>query len=271
MPELPEVETTRRGIEPHILGRQVADIIIRQGSLRWPVDASLPARLAGQEITAVRRRAKYLLIDIASGSLVIHLGMSGSLRIVAASEPPRFHDHVDIVLNDGKALRFHDPRRFGAILWQEKNAVPIAQLAKLGPEPLLDVFDGKRLYDMSRGRKVPVKTFIMDNAVVVGVGNIYANEALFMAAIRPTAMAGRISLNRYNRLAATIKQVLAAAIEQGGTTLRDFVGGDGEPGYFKQQLNVYGRGGQSCRVCKTILKEVRLGQRSTVYCGQCQR
>ena len=270
MPELPEVETTRRGIEPHIVGRTIKNTLIRQPNLRWPIPDDLPELLNGKLIQRVRRRAKYLLIDIADGSLVVHLGMSGSLRIVTADEPPRFHDHVDIVLSRNTVLRYHDPRRFGSLLWQPLPGETIQQLSNLGPEPLSDEFDGERLYALSRGRTAAVKTFIMDNATVVGVGNIYASEALFTARIHPARAAGRISRKRYQVLAEAIKEVLANAIEMGGTTLRDFVGSDGQPGYFKQSLHVYGRAGEPCTVCKRPLHELRLGQRSSVFCGHCQ-
>ncbi len=271
MPELPEVETTRRGISPHILGRRVERVLLRQRRLRWPVPAELGPLLEGQRIVSVERRAKYLLLVTAAGTAILHLGMSGSLRIVASDTPPAKHDHVDIVLEGGKALRFTDPRRFGALLWESGDPCKHQLLVGLGPEPLSDEFDGELLFQRSRRRKVPVKTFIMDAKVVVGVGNIYANEALFAAGIRPDREAGRISRQRYLRLAGEIKTVLAMAIEQGGTTLRDFVGGDGKPGYFKQSLQVYGRGGMDCPRCQCVLKEPRLGQRSTVFCRKCQR
>lgn len=271
MPELPEVETTRRGIQPHIEGRRVVELRVRQPSLRWPVPADLATRVAGQRIESVQRRAKYLLLGFAGGQAIIHLGMSGSLRIIDADEPPMAHDHVDWRLDDGRALRYTDPRRFGCLLWQGVGDPVHPLLAALGPEPLSDAFDGERLYQLSRGRKTAVKTFLMDNHVVVGVGNIYANEALFRSGIRPDRQAGRISLQRYLRLAEEVRRVLAQAIERGGTTLRDFVGGDGKPGYFKQELLVYGRGGMACKVCKQTLTERRLGQRSTVFCAQCQR
>jgi formamidopyrimidine-DNA glycosylase len=271
MPELPEVETTRRGIEPHLRGHRIVRVVVRQPRLRWPVPDNLGELLVGQPVDAIHRRGKYLLIPFATGTLLLHLGMSGSLRIVAAGEPPRKHDHLDIEVDSGRALRLHDPRRFGAALWLEGEAGAHPLLAGLGPEPLTDAFDGRYLWERARGRSAPVKTFLMDNHVVVGVGNIYANEALFAAGIRPDRAAGRIALARYQRLADEVKRVLARSITQGGTTLRDFVGGDGKPGYFAQQLLVYGRGGEPCRSCGTPLVEVRLGQRSTVYCPRCQR
>ncbi len=271
MPELPEVETTRRGLAPHCIGRRVEDVKVRQRALRWPVPQNLPGLLRGQELTALERRAKYLLFRTATGTLMVHLGMSGSLRIVPSTTEPQTHDHIDIHLADeGIALRYNDPRRFGSMHWLDQGEDhPL--LSHLGPEPLSQDFDGAYLYRRSRGRKVPVKNLIMDGKVVVGVGNIYASEALFLAGIRPSRAAGRVSAARYDALAGRIKQVLTSAIAQGGTTLRDFVGGDGKPGYFAQQLRVYGRRGEPCRACSTPLKEVRLGQRSSVYCVACQR
>jgi len=270
MPELPEVETTRRGVEPHCLGRAVRQVIVREPRLRWPVPDRLASALSGQTIEAVERRAKYLLFRTEAGSLLVHLGMSGSLRIVVADVPPGRHDHIDVLLEGGVCLRYHDPRRFGCFLWSAPGEIH-SLLSGLGPEPLSAEFDGQLLYQLSRGRKGPIKNFIMDGKVVVGVGNIYANEALFQSGIRPDRAAGRISLARYQRLADIIKQVLTSSIEQGGTTLRDFVGGDGKPGYFAQQLLVYGRAGQPCRCCGSPLRERRLGQRSSVYCVTCQR
>ena len=270
MPELPEVETTRRGVEPYCVGRVVTRVLVREPRLRWPVPDQLAALLAGQAIEAVERRAKYLLFRTQAGSLLVHLGMSGSLRLVDFDAPPGRHDHIDVLLDDGACLRYHDPRRFGCFLWLAAGEIhPL--LAHLGPEPLSSEFDGQVLYQRSRGRKCPIKNFIMDGKVVVGVGNIYANEALFISGIRPDRAAGRVSAARYQRLAENIKRVLTFAIEQGGTTLRDFVGGDGRPGYFAQRLLVYGRAGQSCKRCEATLREVRLGQRSSVYCATCQR
>ncbi|WP_026244392.1 bifunctional DNA-formamidopyrimidine glycosylase/DNA-(apurinic or apyrimidinic site) lyase [Dasania marina] len=271
MPELPEVETTCRGISPHISGVKIKQLLVRNPRLRWPVPADLPALMQGQKLLSVTRRAKYLLLNLANGSAIMHLGMSGSMRIVDSKTAVAKHDHIDIIFANGKVLRYTDPRRFGCMLWCDGDVNAHKLFAKLGPEPLTDDFDGERLYLRSRGRKSPVKTFIMDNTHVVGVGNIYANEALFNAGIRPTAEAGKISKPRYLRLAAEIKLVLAKAIAQGGTTLKDFVGGDGKPGYFKQQLQVYGRGGEPCVACGKTLKEVKIGQRATVFCLQCQR
>jgi formamidopyrimidine-DNA glycosylase len=269
MPELPEVETTRRGIDPHAVDRCIERVLIRNAKLRWPIEKALAPLALGQRILGTRRRAKYLLIDLEHHTLMIHLGMSGSLRVMPASTPPMFHDHVDIVLNDGNCLRYNDPRRFGSFHLLTSDDHPL--LRHLGPEPLSNDFDGAWLYRAARGRKAAVKQFLMDGRIVVGVGNIYANEALFMAGIRPTRRAGNISLQRYQRLAEAVKELLASAIEQGGTTLRDFVGGDGKPGYFAQKLRVYGRGGLSCRACSGQLQEIRLGNRTTVFCAHCQR
>ncbi|BFN25918.1 formamidopyrimidine-DNA glycosylase [Pseudomonas sp. SCT] len=270
MPELPEVETTRRGIEPHLLGQRVDRVLVRDRRLRWPVPEDLDVRLSGQRIEAVERRAKYLLIKAETGTLIVHLGMSGSLRLVEAAQPVGKHDHVDILLESGQALRYTDPRRFGAMLWSEEPLAHVL-LASLGPEPLGEDFDGDRLYRLSRGRSMAVKPFIMDNAVVVGVGNIYASEALFAAGIDPRRPAGSISRARYLKLGEEIRRILAMAIERGGTTLRDFVGGDGKPGYFQQELFVYGRAGEFCKSCGSTLREIRLGQRASVYCSRCQR
>lgn len=270
MPELPEVETTRRGIAPQLVGQRVSRVLVREPRLRWPIPEDLDVRLSGQRIEAVERRAKYLLIKAEVGTLIAHLGMSGSLRLVPADLAVGKHEHVDIVLDSGMALRYTDPRRFGALLWSD-DPLSHVLLASLGPEPLSDAFDGERLYRMSRGRSMAIKPFIMDNAVVVGVGNIYASEALFAAGIDPRRAAGAVSRARYLKLAVEIKRILAYAIERGGTTLRDFVGGDGKPGYFQQELFVYGRGGDFCKACGSTLREIRLGQRASVYCGRCQR
>lgn len=270
MPELPEVETTRRGIEPHLVGRSVTSLDVRQPKLRWPVPDHLSQLLPGRAVQSVERRGKYLLIRFDCGELLVHLGMSGSLRVVDKTKAPGKHDHVDLTLNDGKCLRLTDPRRFGAVLWQAEGELH-ELLAHLGPEPLSDQFDADYLIERAKGRKTAIKTFIMDSKVVVGVGNIYANEALFAAGIHPKRAAGQISRPRMERLVDEIKRVLAAAIMQGGTTLKDFVGSDGKPGYFKQELNVYGRRGEPCVTCERPLKEIRLGQRSTVYCSHCQR
>ena len=270
MPELPEVETTRRGIAPHIEGKRIATICVRNPNLRWPVPTDELASLMRCRLKSVSRRGKYLLLATSKGTIIIHLGMSGSLRIARSDEPPRLHDHVDLVLSDGTMLRFHDPRRFGCWLFTDQDPNDHELIAHLGPEPLSDAFNLDYLYETSRGRKVAVKQFIMSSQVVVGVGNIYANEALYQAGIHPKRAAGRIARQRYEKLLLAIKAVLANAIEQGGTTLRDFVGGDGNPGYFKQSLNVYGRGALPCKQCENPLTEIRMGQRTTVFCKFCQ-
>jgi formamidopyrimidine-DNA glycosylase len=270
MPELPEVETTRRGIAPHIEGNTVSDVIVRQSRLRWLIPRGLARKLSGHNIVGVSRRAKYLLLRFEHGTLIMHLGMSGSLRIVPAGAAAAKHDHLDIVFKTRQVLRLTDPRRFGAVLWTEEEPQRHELISHLGPEPLSEAFSGDYLYQQSRSRKSSIKQFIMDGKVVVGVGNIYASESLFLAGIHPKRIAGKVSHERLERLAAAIKQVLAAAIEQGGTTLRDFVGGDGKPGYFAQQLNVYGREGEPCRQCATPIKQLTLGQRSTYYCPRCQ-
>lgn len=271
MPELPEVETTRRGIAPHVVGKTFEQIIIRQPRLRWPITEYLDEKLTGLSILSVKRRGKYLLLATHAGTLMMHLGMSGSLRIVSSGQAAGKHDHIDFIFNDRTILRFNDPRRFGSVLWTTEPALDHQLLKNLGPEPLSFDFSGELLYALSRGRTAPVKAFIMDSRIVVGVGNIYANEALFMAGILPTRQAGRISRPRYEKLAGCIRIVLEQAILQGGTTLRNFVNEAGKPGYFKHQLAVYGRGGQCCCRCQRPLKEVRLSDRSTVYCSYCQR
>jgi len=271
MPELPEVETTRRGIAPHVTGRVVRAVVVRDARLRWPVPtARLQRELVGQRIDDVTRRGKYLLLTTNAGALILHLGMSGSLRLVNCGEPPLKHDHVDIGLDGGQCLRLRDPRRFGAVLWTTRSADKHSLLKSLGPEPLGEGFDGDYLHQRSRGRRVAIKAFIMDSKVVVGVGNIYANEALFLAGIHPSTAAGRVSRARYGQLAAAIKQVLHEAIGQGGTTLRDFVNGEGKPGYFQQRLNVYGRAGEACPRCGGAIHLIRQGQRATYFCPQCQ-
>lgn len=270
MPELPEVETTRRGIAPLLEGRRIVQVRVRQAQLRWPVPASLGRRLAGVTVDAVERRAKYLLLRTGSGTLILHLGMSGSLRVVPADVPPGKHDHVDLVLEDGRCLRLRDPRRFGAVLFTRDPPERHPLLRSLGPEPLQESFDGDYLYTRSRGRRVTVKAFLMDSRIVVGVGNIYANEALFLAGIAPSRPAGRISRQRYLRLAEAVREVLREAITAGGTTLRDFAAVDGAPGYFALALKVYDRAGEPCLHCGDPIRSRRLGQRSTYYCARCQ-
>ncbi len=268
MPELPEVETTLKGITPSIIGQKIIRLIVRQGSLRWPVTPDISNIVQQQTIIDVSRRAKYLILKLSHGSILVHLGMSGSLRISKTNIEWRKHDHIEMQLVNGATLRYHDPRRFGCWLWSEQEH---HQLQHLGPEPLTPSFNGDRLWALAKSRKIAVKPFIMDNKVVVGVGNIYASEALFRSGIRPDRAAGRVSKKRYQVLGEHIKEVLAAAIEQGGTTLRDFVNSDGEPGYFQQTLAVYGRAGKDCNDCNTVLKELRLGKRSSVFCTTCQR
>ena len=271
MPELPEVETTLRGIAPHIENQIIEQLIVRQPQLRWPVPDQLNKLISGQKIQSIRRRAKYLLFELDTGSIIIHLGMSGSLRILTKVTPPEKHDHIDFVLANGTVMRYHDPRRFGTILWGEEPVHRHPLLKGLGPEPLLPEFDGNHLYNLSRNRKTAVKSFIMDSHIVTGVGNIYANEALFMAGIHPSRQAGRISLTRYRLLSECIKTVLNIAIEQGGTSLRNFVDATGNPGYFKQHLLVYGRADMPCQGCLTPLTEIRLNNRTTVFCRNCQK
>jgi formamidopyrimidine-DNA glycosylase len=270
MPELPEVETTRRGLAPHLLGRCVEQVVLRRPDLRWPIPDAVTALWPGQRIDSVERRAKYLLLGCPAGSALLHLGMSGMLRVLPADVPPGPHDHVDVVLDSGRVLRFTDPRRFGCLLWQAPGEQhPL--LAGLGPEPLSEGFDGEFLHRLSRGRRAPVKTFLMDQRTVVGVGNIYAAESLFRAGIHPLRPAGAISRVRYRRLGDAIKAILGHAIERGGTTLRDFLAPDGAPGYFEQELLVYGREGEDCRACGRALRFARIGQRASVWCPGCQR
>ncbi|WP_428608166.1 bifunctional DNA-formamidopyrimidine glycosylase/DNA-(apurinic or apyrimidinic site) lyase [Sedimenticola sp.] len=270
MPELPEVETTRRGIAPHIEGQRISGVQIRQPQLRWPIAPNLAELVTGRTIRAVERRAKYLLLRLSNGTLILHLGMSGSLRILPRDTAPGKHDHFDLLFKSC-CLRLRDPRRFGAVLWTDQPLAEHPLLAHLGPEPLSDKFDGDYLHRQAGTRRVAVKNLIMDGRVVVGVGNIYANEALFRAGILPTRAANRISADRYARLSEEIKAVLAAAIRQGGTTLRDFQQEDGKPGYFAQELLVYGRTGEPCSQCGAPLKQQRIGQRSSFFCGHCQR
>ncbi len=270
MPELPEVETTRRGIEPPLRGQRISGVTVRQPRLRWPVPDDLDTILRGHRLHAVERRAKYLLLRFGHGTLILHLGMSGSLRILPAGTPPQPHDHVDLNFGD-RLLRLRDPRRFGALLWTSDDPFDHPLLATLGPEPLTNHFDGPWLHHRAKGRRTAVKNLIMDASTVVGVGNIYASEALFAARIHPRRPAGRIALARYRRLAEQIKAILSAAIEQGGTTLRDFQRQDGRPGYFAQRLQVYGRPGAPCPHCATPIRKATIGQRASYYCPRCQR
>jgi formamidopyrimidine-DNA glycosylase len=269
MPELPEVETTLRGIEPFLAGRRIKAVDVRDHRLRWPVTAEVQ-RACNQRVVGARRRAKYIIVDLEKGHLLLHLGMSGSLRVLTEPREPGKHDHFDIVLRDC-TIRFNDPRRFGAFLWWEESTARHPLLAFLGPEPLSDEFSGEYLHQCSRGRKLAVKNFIMDGRVVVGVGNIYASEALYMAGIHPSRAAGRVSAARYGGLVSAIRDVLRRAIRQGGTTLRDFADSQGSPGYFTQELLVYGRGGQDCFQCGAPVRQKVIGQRSSFYCINCQR
>lgn len=271
MPELPEVETVRRGIEPYLKFRVVSTVRIREFRLRWPVPRRLSTQLPGHRIEGVKRRAKYLLLALNHGHLLIHLGMSGSLRILPAACPPQKHDHMDIELDNGICLRFRDPRRFGSVLWMTRPPEHHRLLRSLGPEPLSDAFNGPYLYQQSRGRRVFAKSFVMDSKVVAGVGNIYANEALYRAGIHPARRAGRIGARRYDELAAAIRETLNDAIERGGSTLRDFFREDGTPGYFVSRLNVYDRVGKPCAGCGQSIRRRIIGQRASYYCVKCQR
>lgn len=270
MPELPEVETTRRGIEPHLTGTRIKGVVIRQRQLRWRIPRQLEKDIRGETIRAVSRRGKYLLVHTDAGTAILHLGMSGSLRIVKAGTRAGNHDHVDVLLDNRHSLRFTDPRRFGCLLWTRDDPLQHSLLRDLGPEPLSAEFTGEYLFQRSRGRRLNIKSFLMDSHTVVGVGNIYANESLFMAGIHPKRAAGRIAQTRYVQLVDAVKEVLDASIRLGGTTLRDFVDSDGKPGYFQQTLRVYGRTGEACRHCSAAVREIRLGQRSTFYCATCQ-
>ena len=268
MPELPEVETTRRGLERRIIGGTLDSWAVRNPAMRWPVE--IPSALQGEKLLALSRRAKYLLFEFPGGMLILHLGMSGSLRFVPPGAEPGKHDHIDLNFSGGRTVRFNDPRRFGCVLWWRRGAPEHRLLANLGVEPLTDALTGAYLKEKSRCRKVAVKNFIMDSRIVVGVGNIYAVESLFRAGIRPTRAAGRVTRRAYDGLAAAIKAVLERSLRDGGTTLRDFIGSDGRPGYFKQRLSVYGRAGEPCRNCGQPLVNRRLGGRSTVFCRHCQ-
>jgi len=269
MPELPEVETSRRGIEPHLVGATILHAVVRNPRLRWPVSGEIHA-LSDLPVLSVQRRAKYLLLELPTGWIIIHLGMSGSLRMLPHEMPPAKHDHVDLVMSNGKVLRYTDPRRFGAWLWcSDLTLSPV--LAHLGPEPLSDDFSGAYLFAKSRGRRTAIKPWLMDNKLVVGVGNIYASESLFVAGILPDRPAMALGEEEAERLVATIKAVLLRSIEQGGTTLRDFLQSDGKPGYFAQELQVYGRAGEPCRQCGTLIEASKHAQRSTFFCPCCQK
>jgi formamidopyrimidine-DNA glycosylase len=271
MPELPEVETTRRGLLPHLLGRRIISAVVRNGSLRWPVPRDLSRRLRGREVLDIRRRGKYLLFDFDQGHLLAHLGMSGRLSIVPGAEPPKPHDHVDLRIEGGATLRFTDPRRFGAILWIPGAAEDHVLLRGLGIEPLESGFTGEALHRLARGRRVAVKQFLMNGRIVTGVGNIYASEALFQARVHPLRSAGQVSAARWERIAQAVRATLERALAAGGTTLRDFASADGRPGYFQHEFAVYGRDGKPCPKCGTRIRALRQGQRSTFYCPRCQR
>jgi len=271
MPELPEVEITRKGVAPYVLGKIISDVVVRESRLRWPVPKQLKKNLMGQTIHKIDRRAKYLLFYTETGCMLIHLGMSGSLRILEKQTLAEKHDHIDFVFDSDRCLRFRDPRRFGSILWTKSDPNKHKLLRNLGPEPLSDDLNGDCLFKKSKGRVQAIKTFIMDSHIVVGVGNIYANEALFAAGINPRRKAGKVSKERYARLSKEIKIVLNKALKKGGTTLRDFVNGDGQPGYFQHELQIYDRAGQPCINCNSLIKMDRLGQRSTFFCTTCQK
>lgn len=271
MPELPEVETTRRGLAPHLEGATVTGVVIRNPQLRWPIPDNLPQCLNGLPVISLKRRAKYLLMKFDSGTLILHLGMSGSLRILPAGTVPERHDHFDLLLDNGNLMRLRDPRRFGAILWHEGDISTHPLLTKLGPEPLEAHFNTNYFYRATRGRNVAIKQFIMDNHVVVGVGNIYANEALFSSGIAPQTRAGKLSLARCARLVDIIRTTLREAINAGGSTLRDFVNASGNPGYFQQEHHVYDRTGELCSTCARPIKQIKQGQRSSFYCEHCQK
>ncbi len=271
MPELPEVETVRRGIAPHLVGQTVVRVVVRQPRLRWPVPEELATMLPGQVIRRVDRRAKYLLLRTDAGTALFHLGMTGQLRVLPTATPLRKHDHADLALADGHCLRFNDSRRFGALLWTVEPPEQHPLLQSLGLEPFDAAFSGVYLHQRAQGRMPAVKTLVMDNHVLVGVGNIYANESLHAAGIDPRRPAGQVTLAEYQRLAAMVREILGEAIHQGGTTLRDFVGGEGEPGYFQQSLRVYGRYLAPCAACGESIQRCRLGQRATYYCPRCQR
>ena len=270
MPELPEVEITRRGIEPHLARRTITGVVVRHRGLRWPVPRNLGSILKGAQIRSVARRAKYLLLDCGKGTLILHLGMSGSLRVVPAAETAGPYDHFDLGVGE-VSVRLRDPRRFGAVLWHRGDPARHPLLAHLGVEPLSGAFTGRVLHAASRGRRVGAKQLLMDHRLVVGIGNIYANESLFRARIHPRAPARRLSLARCERLAEAVRSTLEDALAAGGSSLRDFVQSDGSPGYFQQHYFVYDRAGEPCRVCGTPVRRVVQGQRATYYCPACQR
>ncbi|WP_295900251.1 bifunctional DNA-formamidopyrimidine glycosylase/DNA-(apurinic or apyrimidinic site) lyase [uncultured Vibrio sp.] len=269
MPELPEVEVSRMGISPHLIGQTIRSFTFRTPKLRWDIPQELK-QMEGEVIRSISRRAKYLIIESESGSAIVHLGMSGSLRVLDTEIPAAKHDHVDLKLCSGKILRYNDPRRFGAWLWMPKGESH-SVLERMGPEPLTDEFSAEFMAERAKGKKVTVKQFIMDNKQVVGVGNIYACESLFSARVHPTKPAGKVTKKAWVSLVTEIKIVLARAIEQGGTTLKDFAQADGKPGYFAQELSVYGNAGKKCPICSSLIEELKIGQRNTFFCGKCQK
>jgi len=271
MPELPEVETTKRGIEPHIVGKKISDIVIREKRFRWPIQNCLKKNITGKIILSISRRSKYILFHLENGCFMIHLGMSGSLRIITNDQPIKKHDHIDIQVNENKIIRFNDPRRFGSLLWLGKQPYKHFLLNKLGPEPLSEEFTSDYLFNKSRNRKLPIKNFIMNNNIVVGVGNIYANEALFISGIRPSKPTYRVTKKDFEKLTDAIVKVLTLSIEMGGTTLKDFVDSSGNPGYFQQTLFVYGRNKMLCKICSNKIHLQHIGQRSSYFCKNCQK
>ena len=271
MPELPEVETTRRGLNPHMAGKRIDRVVVRNRRLRWPITRTLETQASGATIKQLERRGKYLLVECSSGWMIVHLGMSGRLRVVPGDTPPGKHDHFDIVMSSGMLVRFTDPRRFGALLWSREHPSNHRLIRSLAPEPLEETFDAQWLHARTRGRSSPIKLVLMNNEIVTGVGNIYANEALFRAGINPRTKAARLSMRRCGLLVAAVKETLKDAINAGGSSLRDFIGADGKPGYFQQQYAVYGRQGEPCVRCGSTVRGIRLGQRSTFYCTRCQR
>lgn len=271
MPELPEVETTRRGLAPHLVGQRIRTAIVRNAALRVPVPRGLTQRLQGATIEKVGRRGKYLLIDCGTGTLIVHLGMSGRLWLTDSAAAIGTHDHFDLVLENGRVVRLRDPRRFGLVVWQARDAPEHSLLASIGPEPFSKAFSGEAMYELTRKRSAAIKLVLMDSHVVAGVGNIYASEALFRARINPKLPARRLGRARYDVLVEKVRETLEAAIRAGGSTLRDYVGGDGRAGYFQNEHLVYGRGGEPCVACGAAIREIRQGQRSTFYCPSCQR
>lgn len=270
MPELPEVETTMRGIAPHITGHEITNVIVRNAQLRWPIPKNIKSLLIGQTIDTITRRAKYLLLNTQHGTVILHLGMSGHLRVLTQDIPAKKHDHIELQFANQKILRLNDPRRFGAFLWTNDDPSQHRLLKDLGIEPLTKQYTGKYLFEQAQNKKIPVKAFLMDNKIVTGIGNIYATEALFTAKIHPMTPAGQVSLPAYTELAKASKAILTAAIKRGGTTLKDFSNSDGKPGYFTNELQVYGRSGLPCNDCGGLLESIKIGQRSSVFCSHCQ-